>query len=83
MWTLVHWGQNVLVKEGSNFGGKTSLGPSYLLSKNFILSYAFNALLSQHLPFSPPNCGILWIILLCNHNIWMGFFFTKEFRNDV
>ncbi len=29
----------------TKFGGKTSLGPSYFVFKNFIPSYAFDALL--------------------------------------
>jgi hypothetical protein len=52
----------------TEIGGKTSLGPL----KNFIPSYAFDALLCQNWPFSPPNRFTIWITLF-----WKQFLLCK------
>ncbi len=40
----------------TKIGGKTNLGPNYFILKDFISSYAFNALSRQNWPFTPSNC---------------------------
>ncbi len=48
----------------AKIGGKTNLGPSYFISKIFIPSYTFDALLCRNWSFSPPNPETLQITLL-------------------
>ncbi len=48
----------------TKIGGKTSLGPSYFVLQNFIPTEAFDGLLRQNWPFSPPNSLTLRITLL-------------------
>ncbi len=58
---MVHWW--VLVPYGpTKIGEKTSLGPSYFVLQNVILSYAVDAPLCRNWLFSPT----LWITLVCS-----------------
>jgi len=61
----------------TKIGVKTSLGPNYFISQNFISSYTFDALLSQNWLFSLPNHLTLQVTLMCAFTFWLDIYFES------